>query len=272
MAEWFEEGIEPDHLAEITAKGWNKPLSPEIARTIATAHRAATSMLGVPADQLMRLPKDAADPLYQVAYDRVVGLSIPKTPEEYTFDDVKFKDGSALDAADAQFVRDWAVANKVSLPAARAMAAAMVARTDASLEVANGQSAVAKQANENALALAWGQNVEVNKASAAKAADALKVLGINVSFDGLDPAGYAAAMGGLVKLSTQLDEHVILRSSGGGNGPVPATAGMTPADATAKFNELKENQDWVNKALTPGTQEATYFANLQRVMAGVPNA
>ena len=62
--EWFEEGLDADHLTEITAKGWNKPLTPDVARSMAQAHRAATQLLGVPTDQLMRVPKDASDPLY----------------------------------------------------------------------------------------------------------------------------------------------------------------------------------------------------------------
>jgi len=44
-------------------------------------------------------------------------------------------------------------------------------------------------------------------------------------------------------------------------------AGMTAEEAKAQFDELKQNSDWVAKALEPGTDEATQFANLQRFMA-----
>ena len=45
------------------------------------------------------------------------------------------------------------------------------------------------------------------------------------------------------------------------------TAGMTAEEAKAQFDELKQNSDWVAKALEPGTDEAIQFANLQRFMA-----
>jgi hypothetical protein len=44
-------------------------------------------------------------------------------------------------------------------------------------------------------------------------------------------------------------------------------AGMTAEEAKVQFDELKQNSDWVAKALEPGTDEATQFANLQRFMA-----
>ena len=42
---------------------------------------------------------------------------------------------------------------------------------------------------------------------------------------------------------------------------------MTAEEAKAQFDELKQNSDWVARALEPGTDEATQFANLQRFMA-----
>ena len=50
------------------------------------------------------------------------------------------------------------------------------------------------------------------------------------------------------------------------------TAGMTAEEAKAQFDELKQNSDWVAKALEPGTDEAIQFANLQRFMARGPSS
>ena len=44
-------------------------------------------------------------------------------------------------------------------------------------------------------------------------------------------------------------------------------AAMTAEEARVQFDELKQNSDWVAKALEPGTDEATQFANLQRFIA-----
>src|ERR1700723_3163406 len=104
MAEWFET-LDAEHLEHATAKGWNKPLTPEIATGIVQAHRAAEKLIGTDPSLLLKLPKDATDPNYQSAYDRIVGMSVPKTPDEYKFDGIRFKNGSEFDADDQQFIR-----------------------------------------------------------------------------------------------------------------------------------------------------------------------
>ncbi len=267
MPEWYEEGLQPEDIADITAKGWNKPVTPELARTIVQSYRTASQLLGVPADQIIRVPKDASDPLYNVAFDRVVGLSIPKTPDEYKFDGIVFKDGTQLDADDQAFVRDFAVKNKLPLPAARALAQELVNRTDSGAEAEASAAAAAQAAREGALVAAWGSSADTNKAAAAKAVDGLQALGIKVDLSGVDATGYVAAMSGLAKLSAQLGEAPLL-GAGTGTPSTSQVTGMTAADARNKFEELRGNMDWVNKALTPGTSEAAYFNDLQRVMAG----
>jgi len=267
MPEWFEEGLDADHLTEITAKGWNKPLTPDVARSMAQAHRAATQLLGVPTDQLMRVPKDASDPLYPTAFDRIVGLSVPKTADEYKFDGIAFKDGTPLEPEDISFVRDFAAKNKLPVSAARALAQELVARTDGADEASRNAAAAASTANTTALTAAWGNDQATNKTLADQAIGALKALGVNVSLDGLDANGYVSAMNGLVKLAGPLREAPML--GGGGNVNTSQVTGMTRQDAVAKYEELRLNQEWINKALTPGTSEASYFSDLQRVMAGV---
>ena len=49
-------------------------------------------------------------------------------------------------------------------------------------------------------------------------------------------------------------------------------AAMTAEEAKAQFDELKQNSDWVAKALETGTDEAMQFANLQRFMARARSA
>jgi hypothetical protein len=265
MAEWFET-LDAEHQEFVTSKGWNKPAS-EVVTGIAQAYREAQKFIGSDPSALMKLPKDATDPSYQGIYDRVVGMGLPKTAEEYSFADVRFKNGSTLDAEDTAFLRDIAVKNKLSPTQARAVATDLVARLDNDAAAGAGNDLAAKAANDTALRAAWSSEYDQKAFSASKTVDALAALGIKVSLDGLDVAGNIAAHNGLVALSASLNEAAIHRGGGIVTDP---TTGMTPEAARARFDELKQDHTWVSKALSLGTEEARLYANLVRVMAGPP--
>jgi hypothetical protein len=268
MSEWYET-LEAPLLEHVTAKGWNKPAA-DVISAAAMAHYEAQKLIGAPADQVLRMPKDASDPTYATVYDRIVSLSAPKSADEYKFDDVKFRDGAAFEPEDAAWLREYATANKLTVQATRDLASRMVARTEAGLDGAAAQETAAKTANAAALQAAWSTQHDTNLVASTNATEGLKALGIPVEklFDGLPPDAYVAAQNGLVKLANQLREATF---HGGGNAPPRNDfAGMTPQDARAKFVELSANREWGAKALQIGTQEATYLANLQRIMVGQP--
>jgi hypothetical protein len=264
LAEWFE-GLDPEHLEHATAKGWNKPLTPEIATGIVQAHRAAEKLIGTDPSLLLKLPKDASDPTYQSAYDRIVGMSVPKTPEEYKFDGIRFKNGSEFDADDQQFIRGLATKYKLPAAVARGIAEEMVGRAEANFDATNGQNETAKAGSMAALRGTWGADYDKNAFAASQAVDALKELGLAVpTGEGLDAPNFVKHMDGLVRLGAQLREANILRGS---NVPRDETAGMNAEQARAHFDELKGNREWITKALTPGTAEGKVLQNLQRIMA-----
>jgi hypothetical protein len=263
MPEWFET-LDAEHQEFVTSKGWNKPAS-EVVTGIAQAYREAQKFIGSDPSALLKLPKDAADPSYQGIYDRVVGMGLPKTAEEYQFGEVRRADGTLLGAEAIAAVRDFAFKNKLTPAAAQAMAADMATRADTGAAAKAGNDLAAKAANDTALRAAWSSEYDQKAFSASKTVDALAALGIKVSLDGLDVAGNIAAHNGLVALSASLNEAAIHRGGGIVTDP---TTGMTPEAARARFDELKQDHAWVSKALSLGTEEARLYANLVRVMAG----
>ena len=80
MAEWFE-GLDAETLAHAEAKGWKDPDAGKVAAAAIRAHAGAEKLIGHPADQVLKLPKDAADPAFQAVYDRVAGMATPAKPE-----------------------------------------------------------------------------------------------------------------------------------------------------------------------------------------------
>lgn len=262
MPEWFED-LDADALADVTAKGWNKPAG-EIVSAIFNSHREAQKYIGSDPSMIVKLPKDAADPTYASIRDRVVGMGLPKDAAEYTFDDVKFKDGTPISPEDQAFIRELAVKYKMPLDAAREFAQATASRADAFAEAAGAGAASAKAANDAHLKGRWGMEYDQKALLAANGVDALKTLGVNVSLDGLAGDTYVAAMNGLGALGGQLKEHAILKGGGALHNP---TDGMTSDQARVRFEDLRQNPEWASKALTPGTTEAGYLSDLQRIIA-----
>lgn len=266
MPEWFET-LDAEHLEHATAKGWNKPAA-DVVGSILQSHRALERMVGVPADQVLKLPKDASDPTYQAAFDRIVSMSVPQNADGYKIDGVKFKDGTDLSADDLAFVRTVAAKYKLPESAARGLAVELAARSDA-FEASDAERVnLGRVANDTALTSAWGVDKSQKQFAASQAVDALKALGMHVADGaGMEPQAYVAHMNALVALAGQLSEHAILR---GGGQPSDPTTGMTPQTARARFDELKANPEWIVKALTPGTSEADLLGKLQRAMVTAP--
>ena len=80
----------------------------------------------MPANEIVRLPKDPAAPEWDGVYQR---LGRPAKAEEYDFSAVKFQDGSALDDAFVGLVRDAAFKNGLSNEKAADLAASIGARS-----------------------------------------------------------------------------------------------------------------------------------------------
>lgn len=209
---WLD-SLDADLQAHVTNRGWQNDNADTAVVKAVKAHAAAQKHIGVPEDQIVRMPKDAADPAYAAVYERVAGLGAPPSPEGYALGDVKFKDGSPLAEADAKFVREVGAAFKLPVHVVQGIAQRFVARGDEASTAGAQQSQAAQAANDTALKSTWGAQYDTQAASVAKVVDGLKTLGIGVSPQG-DPAAHVAQMAGLLKLADQFKEAPWL---GGGN-------------------------------------------------------
>src|SRR5260370_9678121 len=81
---WFD-GLAEPIKAHITNRGHDKEDAPTAAAKLAEAHFAAQRLIGVPPENVLRLPKDGADPHYIDAYKRVAALGAPADAAGYTF-------------------------------------------------------------------------------------------------------------------------------------------------------------------------------------------
>jgi len=252
----------------ITGRGWDKLDPAAAAVEAAKSHAAAQKLIGVPPESVVKLPKDATDPSYQGILDRVLGMSTPKTPEEYTFDGIKFKDGRDLDEDNVKFMREVAAKYKLPISAARGIAADLAAKVEDTGQNDAAAIETTKAANQVALRTAWGGTYDQNAFSATRAAEGVgftpEVLAAMAT---LPAEKYVANMNALLKLSSQLNEATILR----GGAPVrDPTAGFSADQARARLDQLKEDRVWGQKFLAGDADATAEFQKLTRIMVGAP--
>jgi hypothetical protein len=96
----------------------------KLAIELTTRYREAERHIGVPSDQLLRLPKDAKDENgWNSVYQR---LGQPKDSTGYDLSSVKFADGTAIDPGFEAMIRQTAFSNHLSKDAATAFAQSVV--------------------------------------------------------------------------------------------------------------------------------------------------
>ncbi len=258
--EWYA-GLDADTQAHAVAKGWTKAADMAAGFTeAAKAHLAAEKLIGVPADQVLRLPKDATDPTFQAAYDRIVGMVTPKTPEEYTFD------GIELPEPDQKRVRDLAVKHKLPPAVALDLAADLSARTTAATADAVAAAETTKAANVAHLRMAYGADYDLKVFSATRAVDAAGLPASLLAHIATLPAEeYRKGMDALVALGQRMNERPM--HQGTGMPLVDPTAGMTPEQAQARLQQFSDDPTLRAKFTAHDSATRDEWMKLTRIVA-----
>jgi hypothetical protein len=263
---WFST-LDADTQAHITGKGWEKLEPAAAAAEASKAHLAAQKFIGVPAEQLLKLPKDAADPTFQAAYDRIFGMVTPTTADAYKFDGVKFKDGSELDAGDVDFVRNLAVKFKLPTTVAAGIAADLAARSD----TADGEAAAAvettKAANNAYLRAAYGADHDFKLFGAQRAVEASGLpASILDHIMTLPQEEYRKGVDALVALGQRMNEVPMHR--GTGSPIVDPTLGLTPDAAAERLKAFTTDVGLRAKFLANDTETVANWTKLTSIIAG----
>lgn len=236
---WYQNvaGVDPEMLGHWTNRGWHTKTAAEVAVEATKAWKGAEHLVGVPADQIVRLPKDAKDEAgWKGVWQR---LGAPKEAKEYDFSQIKFSDGSALDDVFVERMKAKAFALNLPKQAALEMTQDFAKYLDES-ETTESAERTAKL-NEQKLALKknWGPNEAANLFVAQRAAAAL----------GLDPAtvtslesviGYDKIMEMFRSIGEKIGEDKFVKSGAPGNQGGP----MTREQAVAKKADLMSDPVW----------------------------
>jgi len=246
-------------LGYLQNRGWDKLTPDKAALEAIKAHREAEKLIGAPQDQLLRLPKDAAD---VEGWNKVhAKLGVPEKSTDYDFTAIKFADGREIGAEEVTALQT--MSKELNLPKATAQLLAQklikISETEG-LKVSTEQEAKLAQETDK-LKANWGAGFNTNKIVADNAMAKFGVTDEQMA--ALEKTiGYAATMEMFRTVGTSMGEDKFVR----GGGATPGA--LTKDEATYKMSQLQTDQVWVNKLMAGDVLAAKEFADLTRVMTG----
>ena len=254
---WYGD-LPPEDAGYMQNRGYDKMQPAAAALAAIKAHREAEKHLGVPANELLRMPKDTADAEGWTRFDTRVG--VPAEAKDYDFSTVKVGD----QPLDPKLVEKLAPAlksahvNKADAPAiAKAIATVLAERT------AGDADAAAQKLNNERIALKtnWNHNFDANLLIAQ---GALKTLGATPEeVNALEKTfGYAKVMEMFRNIGARTGEDkFVANNAPGGNGV------MSADQAQATLAERKNDQAWVTKLFAGDKDAVREHDNLTRLIS-----
>lgn len=253
-------GLEAEVLGHAQNKGWAAMSPAEAARAAAQAHREAERYLGVPAEQIVRLPKEVTD---EAGWNSVWGrLGKPADKKDYDLSAVKFADGSAPEDAFLDFARTTAHSLNLPKDAAPRLAAELVKYLDAAGTESAAVHTASLATEKAALATEWGPNQDANLFIAKQAA---AKLGVSAeAINALESVvGYAQVMKMFQKVGSAIGEDRFVAS-----GPSGDRAILTVEQAVAKMASLRADAEWGKRYFAGGQAERREMDALSVILAG----
>jgi hypothetical protein len=241
--------------------GWDAKSPAEAAREALKSFREAEKFVGIPKDQLVRLPKDATDAEGVKAFRTRIG--VPEDAKGYDFSGVKFSDGTALDEDFVSSIGSAFHSEGVPKDAAPNIARAIVKFIDD----ADKNSATVSQAkaaeDADTLRKSWGHHMEANTFIANQAAEKLG-LDKDILQTLVGAEGRTKVANALLKIGQMMGEDKFVSPQ---NREVPGV--MNREQAEARFQELKADTGWVSKVNAGDTKAVAELDALNRIRAGV---
>jgi hypothetical protein len=240
-APWHS-GVDPEILCHWQNKGWKVDDPKEIALAATKQAREAEKHFGVPADQLLKMPKADAKPEDLRAFYQRLGA--PAEAKEYDFAAVKDAAGNPIAAPLADALRSAAFERGLTKDAAETVAAAVVKSLDGQ-RAADTAVATAKLAEEKTkLAENWKTNYDFNHLKAMEGARRLGITPEAVkALEG--QIGYAAVMEAMRKIGAGTSEDTFVERGQGGGAGQPTTR----EGAVSRKAELMADKAWATRYL-----------------------
>lgn len=256
---WYT-GVDQETVGYLQNRGLDKQDAKAAALAAIKSHREAEKLLGAPADQMIRLPKDGNDPAWRSVHHK---LGVPQDAKEYDFSDLKFADGSELQDDFATFLRTTFHSNNVSKASAIAVARDVVKFLDGLGAKGEGDQSAQLAVEKDKLKQDWGYNYNQNMIVAQNAARALGVSEEDINqLQSLKSVGFARTLEIFRTIGEKIGEDKFIRTPSGGNhGP------MTVPAAREQLAAFKADKAWVAKFEAGDTEARRQFNNVTEIIA-----
>lgn len=216
-------------------------------------YRSAEKFIGVPPDQVVKIPKADAPPEDIRAYYERLGA--PKEAKDYDLSPIK--DAAIADSLRAT-LHNRGVPKDAAIEIAKSVATALDSKvsqqtTEVSTKIAEQKAKL----QEN-----WGPNFEYNKL---KAMDGARRLGMTPETVAAmeNMIGYDGVMEALRKIGVGTSEATFIERGLGTNGQVTTREG-----AVARKQELMADKAWASRYLAGGVAEVREMTGLNMMIAG----
>jgi len=239
---WHQGKLDAELIGHAQNAGWKLDDPAELATSALKAHREAQKFIGVPPDQLLRLPKDATD---EAAWKNVWSrLGVPKESSGYDLSAVKFADGTALDDGFAERIRNTAFSKNIPAAAASAFAQEVVNFMQEADKAEQTEREAAWQRAQAALKTDWGPNFDRNSAIAAKGAEAFGLTQDDINAL-KDHPSYPKLITSFLKVGMMNQEPGYVDASGRS----PNQGIMSQEQAIARHEEIKRDAEFQKRLL-----------------------
>ncbi len=265
---WYS-GFDEPTKAYISSRGLADKDPAAAFLDTAKAHQEAQAYIGVPKEQLLKLPKaDAPPEEWDAVYEK---LGYSKNADDYKLDTLKHADGTDVGDSFKDFVRAQAAELKLSPAATAKLAEAVLRHNESGTEAQTAaQTADATKALEQ-LRQSWGPNYEANKVIADNAYAAMMSKAgftqeqMTAAIQKLgETTGKAETMQMLLAVGTAMGEDKFV----GGGGPSGDLGPRNAEQAVARIAELKADTTWVGRYLAGGTAENKEMNDLHLLAYG----
>lgn len=237
----------------MTNRGYDKKDAASAFADAMKAHREAEKHLGAPADQLLRMPKDANDAEGNARL--AARLGVP-ADGKYDFANVKLAGDKPLPTSLTDALAPALASARVGKDAAPEVAKAVAKYLDSQEGAAAADKAAALAADREALKINWGSNVEANLLVAKGAATALGITPEQIAaLEGV--VGYGKVMEMFRNIGSKIGEDTFVKNAAPGG-----TGVMSGEQAEATLTEKLRDNDWATKLSAGDTTVQKEFNSL----------
>ena len=253
---WYEGKASPEMLGFWQNKNYNATDPATVAIEATKAAMQAQAFVGIPADQLIKLPKDATDEAgWKGVYSR---LGVPTEAKDYDLSTIKAADGKDLDPAFADAMRAALHRGSVSKDRASEVVKQVVKFFSDRESSRSAETTAARAAERAQLLKDWGNNAEFNRLTAMQGAKRLGVTEEDVArFE--NTLGYNRTMEIFRKIGAGTAEDTFVEGKQGG--PVTTANG-----AAARKAELMADKAWADRYLAGGSAEKNEMAAINALI------